>query len=254
MTRRDTLLSFLPHGVVEGVRDRRMLRRLGAATTRSAAASLVRNARLDLLPPQALSEVRTVVDVGANEGAWSLAVLAVARPERLLAVEPSPAMLPPLRAALGGHPGVEIVECAAGAEAGEATFHVTAHSHNASLLRPRSEEMGELYGDGWEVVEEARVTVSTLDELARDLAAVDLLKIDVQGAERDVLAGGAETLAKTHWLLIEANLRSHYEGDLLLPELHELLVGMGLELAGISQPRIEAGVALWCDVLYRATS
>ena len=252
MSVRPVLLAALPHGVVERVRDRRMLTRLGAATGRPGAASLVRSARLDLLPPQALSSLRIVVDVGANEGAWSRAVLTVARPERLIAVEPSPVMQPRLQAAIGAHHAVEIVASAVGAAAGEEVLNVTAHSHNASLLRPRTDEMNELYGGGYDVVEDVRVAVVPLDELTRDLAAIDLLKVDVQGSEREVIAGAAETLAKTHWLLIEANLRSHYEGDLLLPELHALLTAARFELAGLSPPRIEGGVALWCDALYQA--
>lgn len=163
-----------------------MLERLGAATTRPSAANVVRSARLDLLPVQALSSLRTVVDVGANEGAWSRAVLTVARPERLIAVEPSPLMRARLQTTIGKRPAVEIVEAA------------------------------------------------------------------VHGSERDVIAGGSATLSKTRWLLIEANLRSHSESDLLLPELHEPLVQAGFELAGLSPPRIEGGVALWCDALYGA--
>jgi FkbM family methyltransferase len=248
--KRDIALGLLPHALVEGVRDRRMLERLGAATTRPPAAALVRSAHLDLLPPGALSSLRTVVDVGANVGAWTRAVLTVARPKRLIAVEPAPQARRLLLAATANHPEVQIVEIAVGAATGEATFRVTADSHNASLLVPRTDEMDAFYGGGYAVVEELRVPVAPLDDITAELDTVDLLKIDVQGAERDVLAGGPETLAKTRLLMIEANLRSHYEGDLLLPDLHALLVDAGFALAGLSPPRVENGVALWCDALY----
>lgn len=254
MSTRNLLLSVLPHGFVEGVRGRRMLRRLGAATSRRGAAQLARDARLDLLPPHGLAELDYVVDVGANEGRWSTAVLTLARPRRLIAVEPSPEMLPRLHAAIGSADGVQIVETAVGSSTGETTLYVTAHSHNTSSARPRSDEMDALYGGGYAVEDEVTVSVATLDDIARDLNEISLLKIDVQGAEGLVLDGATETLGKTRWLLIEANFRSHYEGDILFPELHERLASSGFVLTGVAPPHVRSGIALWCDCLYTRAS
>lgn len=250
LSARNLLLSVLPHGVIEAVRDRRLLARLGAATTRPHAARLAREARLDLLPPGALAEIQTVVDVGANEGRWSAAVLELARPRRLIAVEPSPEVLPRLRAAIGGAEGVRIVEAAAGSATGETTLYVTAHSHNTSSARPRSDEMDALYGGGYAVSSEITVSVVTLDDITRDLEDISLLKVDVQGAEGLVLDGATEALRKTRWLLIEANFRSHYEGDMLFPELHARLTTSGFGLTGVAPPHVCSGVALWSDCLY----
>ena len=248
--RRDLLLAPLPHWLVERVRGRRMLRRLGATASGARAAAFAREARLDLLPTQALRSIETVVDVGANEGRWSLAVAMLAQPRLLIAVEPSPAMIPALRAAIEGLPGVRIVESAAGDAVGETTLHVTSHSHNASIVQPRTGEMNALYGGGYDVLDGVRVPLTTLDELTHDLREISLLKIDVQGSERAVLAGARQTLAKTRWLLVEANFRSHYENDMLFPELHTHITAAGFVLTGLSSPYVRSGVALWCDALY----
>lgn len=227
-----------------------MLRRLGAATTRGGAARLARESRLDLLPPHGLAELENVVDVGANEGRWSTAVLALARPRRLIAVEPSPVILPRLHAAIGRTEGVSIVEAAVGSSTGETTLYVTSHSHNTSSVRPRSDAMNAFYESGYALNEQIAVNVTTLDEITRDLDALSLLKIDVQGAEGLVLDGAAVTLRKTRWLLIEANFRSHYEGDMLFPDLHARLTTNGFVLTGISPPHVRQGIALWSDCLY----
>jgi FkbM family methyltransferase len=231
-----------------------MLRRLGAATTRGGAAQLARAARLDLLPAHGLAELEYVVDVGANEGHWSAAVLALARPRRLIAVEASPDVLPRLHAAIGGAQAVSIVEAVAGNSTGETTLYVTSHSHNSSSVRPRSDEMDALYGGGYAVEAQVTVRATTLDEITRNPENVSLLKVDVQGAEGLVLDGAAMTLRKARWLLIEANFRSHYEGDMLFPELHARLTTNGFVLTGISPPHVRAGVALWCDCLYTRES
>jgi FkbM family methyltransferase len=47
--------------------------------------------------------------------------------------------------------------------------------------------------------------MTTLDRLLVDLAEVSLLKIDVQGYEKQVFAGAKQTLSKTKLLLVELN-------------------------------------------------
>ncbi len=243
-------IAALPHGVVEAERNRRMLRGLGATTRRPGAAALAVETRLNLFPPGSLATIDTVVDVGANEGRWSRGVLALTDPVRLIAIEPSPRVLPCLRSALAGHHNAVVLGAAVGETAGETTFNLTAHSLNASVLTPRTAEMDQIYGCGYEVVEQVTVPMTTLDDVTADLPDVSLLKIDVQGYEASVLAGAAKTLAKTRWVLIEANLRSHYRGDLLFPDLHALLVGLGFHLAGMSAPSVQGGVGMWADALY----
>ena len=251
---RKAATAVLPLGIVERERNRRMLKRLGAATTQPAAAPLAVETRLNLLPPGALTAVRTVVDVGANEGRWSRAVLQLTKPRRLVAVEPSPCVLPRLHASLAPYSNAVVLEVAVGATSGNTTFNVTADSLSASVLPPRTREMDEIYGFGYDVVEEVTVRMATLDEVTADLDEVSLLKIDVQGFESSVLAGAKEALAKTRWMLIEVIFASHYEGDLLFPQLHELVTGAGFMLTGMSAPSIQGGVAMWADSLYENRS
>jgi FkbM family methyltransferase len=250
---RNLILWPTPYGIVELLRARRTLRALGGRTRGRRSGLHAAATRLDLLPDGAIPLLRFVVDVGANEGRWSRALLAIACPEQLIAVEPSPVVLPALHAALDGRSGVKVVEAAVGAAAGKALLHVTEHGNNSSLARPLSEEMDALYGSGYEIAHELPVPVTTLDELTRDLPEVSLLKIDVQGFERFVLEGGPGTLAKTRWALVEATFRAHYEDDMLFPELHARMVEHGFTLIGLSRPHRLGGVAVWCDALYEHT-
>ena len=250
MSVRDALLACVPHGLVESVRNRRMLTQLGAASTKPRLARLAREARLDLLPPGALREIDTVIDVGANEGRWSTAVFLLTRPRRLIAVEPSPQVVPILHAAIGSLPGVSIVEAAVGSSIGEVALNVTAHSHSTSTLPPRTAEMDMLYGGGYEVRSQVVVPLTTIDEITREEDDVSLLKLDVQGAELAAILGASETLGRTRWLMIETNFQSHYEGDMLFPDLHSELTARGFRLTGMSRPFIRSGIALWADSLY----
>ncbi len=67
----------------------------------------------------------------------------------------------------------------------------------------------------------------TLDDLIKDLHidSVDLLWVDIQGAERDMIAGGQRTLRNTRYLFIEAEEQAFYEGQAVRPELLAMLPG-----------------------------
>jgi hypothetical protein len=71
------------------------------------------------------------------------------------------------------------------------------------------------------------VPLTTLDRycLENDIDHVDLLKMDIQGAEIDAIMGGQETLAKTSYLVMEAVESPEYEGQ-------ENLMGLVAALPG----------------------
>jgi FkbM family methyltransferase len=74
------------------------------------------------------------------------------------------------------------------------------------------------------------VACYTLDWLFKHLALekIDLLYVDIQGAEGEMIAGGAKALARTRYLFIEAEEQEFYKGQLLRPELLSKLVGWTL--------------------------
>jgi FkbM family methyltransferase len=255
-TLRSAALWVAPHGVIEAARAFQELRAGGLHPRRAVPLAVsthrrnhLRNTRLGLLPPAALDELDVVVDVGANVGDWTAGVLAVTSPLRLIALEPTPRLAEELRRRFADHREVEVVAAAAGPEDGTVRFNVTSHSHNSSVLRAR-EEMSDVLSGGIAVVQTVEVPQVRLDTLLAG-TAVSLLKVDVQGYERAVLAGAGDVLRRTQWVLLEANFVSHYEGDTLLPELHQTMVEAGFELSNLSQPLVAGGQALFSDALYR---
>lgn len=77
----------------------------------------------------------------------------------------------------------------------------------------------------------------TLDGLLADLGfgAVDVLVVDVQGAELLVLKGATHTLAQVKAVVSEVSTQALYEGGVLFAELREYLRGHGFE--AMSTPR-----------------
>lgn len=68
-----------------------------------------------------------------------------------------------------------------------------------------------------------------LDEV-QGLPKADLLKIDVQGAERDIIASGRQTLSEAVAIIPEMRFYPLYEGEPTLGDLHGELVDQGFRL------------------------
>ena len=202
---------------------------------------------LHLLPPMRL-DAGLVVDVGANQGAFTEAVLAIDPRARVLAVEPVPALAAALRRRFDGDARVRVDDHAVSDERGTATLNVTANSVFTSLLEPGA-TLERVYADaGTAVTERTEVPTARLDDLVDE--PVSVLKIDVQGAEAKLLRGATGTLARTRALLLEMNFVSHYDGDSTFTDLHPLVLELGFVLRGIAPPYVEAGQALWADACY----
>lgn len=240
---------LLPVGLDEALQARRIFQARGLQVQSLLHARRAYLSRVHLLPPDLSLEDRLIVDVGANEGNFSAAVLSLAPGANVIAIEPNPEPRERMRARLGE--GVEIVAKAVGAETGMASFNVTREDHNSSLRVPRTEQMVGLTSDsGWEVERRIEVEVTTLDELVGS-REVGVVKIDVQGAEMDVLSGGRSALSRTSAVLLEVTFFSHYESDSIFGALHEEMTGQGFDLVAMSHAgRTPDGRSAWADACY----
>jgi FkbM family methyltransferase len=253
---RKLLKYLLPFGAVEILSNRRRLRELGRDVSPSdfwRSDWLVHEAEitgLALFPPGHWPQLRYVVDLGANEGQWANAFLDLISPEKLIMIEPNPVAFARLQKKFGGRSQVELHNVAVGEANGVTTLRVTRDSTGASVLRPR-DEMRELIGGNWAVESEVECPLRTLDTLVSALPEISLLKIDVQGYEKEALAGAAETLRKTKFLLVELNYMPQYVGGSWLAEIHELLTNKhGFVLVDATKPLCLNGRASMSDGLY----
>jgi FkbM family methyltransferase len=250
------LKFILPCAVVDLVRNRRKLRDIGR---RLSPIELFKSERLaldaeqsglSLFAPGHVGKLRNVVDVGANIGQWSGMLFNLVTPEKLIIVEPLPDAFAVLQKKFGNDRRVELHNAAIGEREGVETLKITRDTTGASLLQPR-EEMRAVIGSNWTITSEVEVKMTTLDRLLVDLAEVSLLKIDVQGYEKGVLAGAKQTLAKTKFLLVELNFMPQYNGGSWFGDVHEILTrDFGFFLANASQPQVLNGHASMCDGLY----
>jgi FkbM family methyltransferase len=130
-----------------------------------------------------------------------------------------------------------VVPSAVGAQDGVSTLHIPAAAEGASLL-PHNLEMVERFGyDDLHVIRQtALVSTVTLDSLfsAGVLPRLDYLKIDVEGAELDILKAGRDALRSCAALKIECSFLQQRNGQALIWEVIPLVISGGLEVVDIA--------------------
>lgn len=146
-------------------------------------------------------------------------------------VEPLPKAFQQLSNSVSRHPGYLAINALCAAEPGLArTFFVSNQDgESSSMLKPTGHlDIHPEVGFGEELV----LRTSTVDEIISNLLLegreklanrLDLLYVDVQGAELDVLKGARKFLGKANFVFAEVSHGGLYEGDVSLPAIIEFL-------------------------------
>jgi FkbM family methyltransferase len=136
------------------------------------------------------------LDLGANHGYYTLVMADAAGPEgRVVPVEPTPRLAEMLRQTLdiNGFPGVEVLAKAASDTDGK-TLQLVIPERRSLNARLADEA-----GPTDEVV---RVETVTVDSITRDWPRVDVIKVDVEGAEESVWEGMQRTIEQNPGLVL----------------------------------------------------
>ena len=127
-----------------------------------------------------------VFDIGANIGNYSLLFERLGA--RIIAVEPQAALAARLSRRFASNPRMHVVRTALGASASMAVLHKAPGLSEIASLRPDVSERSR-FAREHEFSETESVPVTTLDLLVTQHGTPAFCKIDVEGFEREVLAG-----------------------------------------------------------------
>jgi FkbM family methyltransferase len=200
----------------------------------------------------AARRIETLIDVGGNRGQFGVSMRDLGFRGTIQSFEPVPEVRAELEKTARRDGNWRVHGLALAAATGRATFHVGAFDQTSSLKSVDPVEAAA--NPVLEVARAIEVELDTLDAfVARERIdpARTFLKIDVQGAEMEVLEGGRATLKTLAMLLTETSLVSAYAGGGRIEELLALLRHHGLQVAG-TQPvyaNPSRGLLLEVDVL-----
>jgi FkbM family methyltransferase len=172
-----------------------------------------------------LAGARTIVDVGSNVGISVLYFRQRFPAARIVAVEPDPGAFGRLVQNTAGLAAIELVNAALAESEGQATLYTGGESWAASLV------------PGPDRKTRQAVRTTTLEGLTRELSidGIDLLKLDIEGAEVPVLLS-ARVLDRVRLLVFE------YHREYAAVTLWELLEHLSCfelrRLAGTSEDHV----------------
>jgi FkbM family methyltransferase len=196
-------------------------------------------------------DFRTVVDIGANRGQFSLATRHCYPKARIFAFEPLAAPGRKFQAVHGRDPLITLFPVAIGPTAGRATMHVTAEDDSSSLLPVTKLQQSLFSGTNEVAAEQIAVEPLAAKIRAEDLVEPALLKIDVQGYELPVLEGCDSLLDRFSHLYVECSFVELYHGQALAGEVIASLGQRNFQLVGAYNAQYDPqGLAIQADMLF----
>ena len=169
-------------------------------------------------------EVKTILDIGSRDGYQSVEFRNWFPNAKIIAFEANQEQIPLCIEVTKNH-NIEIIPKALGDYNGKVTFNICSHNVGGSSIlkisdHPRSR--------GW-LQREQEVDILRLDTWCEqnNISEVDLLWVDVQGAEKMVFNGCGNILKTVKAICTEVELSHMYNGSILKSELDNLLLDNG---------------------------
>jgi FkbM family methyltransferase len=176
--------------------------------------------------------IQTVLDVGAHMGEFAQRIRTMLPDAELICFEPLEEPFTKLTKRFRGQPNFRAIRCALGENTGQHEIHHNEYAPSSSLL-----PMTKLHKQSFTfaVKEQTEIVeVRRLSDVVRELNLRDplLLKLDVQGFEDKVIAGGENVVARAKIIIIEVSFQPLYEGGPLFDDIYQLLKEHGFTYNG----------------------
>jgi FkbM family methyltransferase len=176
--------------------------------------------------------IETILDIGANSGHFALAINTILPNAKIYSFEPLPECFEDLQSQTKNILNIQAFNIALGDHSGSLAFRRNAHNLSSSFL-----EMTDLHKTAFPETVDSEVTevmIERLDDFAQTLKVKNplLVKIDVQGFEDQVLAGGMRTITQANVIIIETSFCPLYENQPLFDDIYLILKNHNYLYAG----------------------
>jgi FkbM family methyltransferase len=208
----------------------------------------------DDLPKILGAKPGVIFDVGANKGGTYQLFRSLFPQAAIYAFEPDPRVYTKLKAKSEGDAQAHLQQMAVSDRNAELEFHVTGASEMNSLLAPLAGT-----DEATQVLEKIKVQSVTLDDFTtqRGISRIDLLKMDIQGAEIQALEGARGLLGRfaIDCLYLELCFSAGYEGAASATDIIAYLAARSYRVSCLYnlQYSKRSNVLSYCDGLFVPT-
>jgi FkbM family methyltransferase len=193
-----------------------------------------------------------IIDGGANKGQFALAAAQRFPMADIYCFEPVPDVYDCLMNNVRKFSKIHPFNHAIGNNKGKIPFY-------RNELTPASSAMPMLENNNRPNCDPDRSNIIEVDILRLDDFTMDfdlrhpiLLKLDVQGYEKEVLKGAEKTLNNVNYIILETSFCKLYENQPLFDELHHYIKNIGFELVAPLDVNVGNNMAIIeMDVLYK---
>jgi FkbM family methyltransferase len=179
--------------------------------------------------------VDVVLDIGANSGQYATGLRTRAFKGRIVSFEPLSGPFSLLESKASADPLWDCQRCALGNADGTISINVAGNAGLSSSVLPMLKSHQDAYPPANYIGTE-EVPIRRLDSVAPEILRptdVAFLKMDVQGFEKQVLAGGKSTVNdRCVGMQLELSFLPLYEGGMLIREALDLVDSLGFTLTG----------------------
>jgi FkbM family methyltransferase len=199
----------------------------------------------------------TIFDAGAHYGESAHQYATLLPGASIYCFEPFPESFAKLQRAIATFPKVQTFNIALSDRAGESEFNSNNYTATNSLLTTSPNAEFAWPGGLHDTKKQIRVQTTTLDRFCQDhsIEGIDILKLDVQGAEAMVLKGGDGLLrrGKVGMVYTEILTVPMYDGQMELHEFFRMMHNYGFELFNVyNLSTAESGQLRQLDAIFRA--
>lgn len=196
--------------------------------------------------------IKTVLDIGGNVGRYSKTMEYLFPKAQIIAFEPLPSCHDKMVKLMGDYHRFSSYNIGLGDEESVMEMEESNHDPSSSLL-----PMGELHKDAFPFAEGGKkkeVAIRRLDNMEGELSIEYpmMIKVDVQGFEAKVIAGGTNVFSKAKILLLELSFQELYKGQPFFDDIYKMIEPMGFKFYGnlglMKHPK--TGIPLDADCLF----
>lgn len=199
--------------------------------------------------------IKTIVDVGANNGQFAKKISKFFPQATIYCFEPLPEAYSTLSAwAKTQNERVFPINLAVGEDSREVEMFLhDEHTSSSSLLATTelTEQYYPLTKEQSRILVNQKTLDNALEEVQASLESEVLIKLDVQGFEDRVISGGKNVFAKADACILEISLDTLYQGQARFKELLLMLDDLGYRYAGnLEQVYGDDGHCIFLDAVF----